>query len=41
MNVKLIVAWLFIGIALGWGVVKSVHQSMPLFTGAKVETKAK
>jgi len=41
MNVKLIVAWLFVGIPLGWGVVKSLQQALPLFTGAKVEAKAK
>jgi len=41
MTIKLIVAWLWVGLALGWGVVQSVYQSMPLFTGAKVEAKAK
>ena len=41
MNVKLILAWLFVGIPLGWGVVKSVQQALPLFTGAKVVTTTK
>ena len=41
MNLKLIVAWLFVGVPLGWGVGKSVQQALPLFTGAKVETKGK
>ncbi len=41
MNLKLIIAWLFVGIPLGWGMVKTVQKSMPLFTGAKVEAKAK
>ena len=39
MIIKLIVAWLFVGLALGWGVVQSIHQSKPLFSGAKVEAK--
>jgi hypothetical protein len=41
MKVKLILAWLFVGIPLGWGVVKSVQQALPLFTGAKVATTTK
>jgi len=39
MTVKLFVAWLFVGLALGWGVVQSIYQSAPLFSGAKVEAK--
>jgi len=35
MNIKLIIAWLFVGLALGWGVVQSIHQSEPLFSGTK------
>ena len=41
MNLKLIIAWLFVGLPLAWGVVRSVQQSLPLFSGAKVEAKAK
>jgi hypothetical protein len=39
MNVKLIVAWLFVGLCLGWGLVKSIQQAGPLFTGVKEEIK--
>lgn len=28
---KLVLAWLFVIIPLGWGVTKSVYKSMPLF----------
>jgi hypothetical protein len=41
MNLKLIIAWLFVGIPLGWGMVKSVQQALPLFTGVKAAMKAK
>jgi hypothetical protein len=33
MNSKLIIAWLWISIPLGWGVYQSVKKSMPLFNG--------
>ena len=29
----LCLAWLVVGIPLGWGVVKSVEKSLPLFNG--------
>ncbi len=29
----LCIAWLVVGIPLGWGVVKSVEKSLPLFQG--------
>jgi hypothetical protein len=29
----LCIAWLVVGIPLGWGVVKSVEKSLPLFNG--------
>jgi hypothetical protein len=29
---KLIAAWLFVGLCLGWGVLKSAQKSLPLFT---------
>jgi hypothetical protein len=41
MNLKLIIAWLFVGVPLGWGVVKSVQKALPLFEGVKTEAKAK
>ena len=31
MNIKLIIAWLWISIPLGWGVYQSVKKSLPLF----------
>ena len=31
MNIKLIIAWLWISIPLGWGVHQSVKKSLPLF----------
>ena len=30
---KLCIAWAVVGIPLGWGVVKSVEKSLPLFDG--------
>lgn len=41
MNIKLIVAWLFVGLPLAWGVVRSVQQSLPLFGSVKTEVKVK
>ena len=31
MKIKLIIAWLWIAVPLGWGVYQSVMKSMPLF----------
>lgn len=39
MNAKLIIAWLFVSACLGWGMVRSVQQAMPLFTGANAAAK--
>ena len=42
MTSRLIFAWLFVTLALGWGVWKSVRKSMPLFHGADaLQTPAK
>ena len=30
-NIKLIIAWTWISLPLGWGVYKSVQKSLPLF----------
>ncbi len=30
-TLKLMIAWLLVGSALGWGVVQSIKKSMPLF----------
>lgn len=35
---KLIVAWLWIGLPLGWGLYQSVQKSLPLF-GIEVVAK--
>lgn len=32
-TVKLLIAFLWVGIPLGWGVVQSVKKSMPLIKG--------
>ena len=31
--VMLYIAWLVVGLPLGWGVYKTVQKSLPLFTG--------
>ncbi len=31
---KLAIAWILVAIPLGWGVMKTVEKSKPLFTGA-------
>lgn len=31
--IKLFIVWLWIAIPLGWGVMKSVQKSAPLFSG--------
>lgn len=33
-RLKLIVAWLLVGIPLAWGVFHSVKRSLPLFRGS-------
>jgi len=35
---KLVLAWLFVVLPLGWGVTQSVKKSMPLFTGGSAPT---
>ncbi|MFZ9856018.1 MAG: MFS transporter small subunit [Limisphaerales bacterium] len=37
---QLVMAWLFVGIPLAWGVVQSIQKSMPLLRGsAPVEVR--
>ncbi len=31
MNPRILLAWLFVAIPLGWGVYRSVNNSLPLF----------
>lgn len=31
-TMQLVVTWLYIGLCLGWGVLKSAQKSVPLFT---------
>lgn len=33
--IKLLIVWLWVIIPLGWGVMKSVEKSRPLFSHAK------
>ncbi|MFM7604471.1 MAG: hypothetical protein ACKO8Z_04645 [Prosthecobacter sp.] len=33
-NMRLVIAWIWVTIPLGWGVYQSVNKSMPLFGGA-------
>jgi hypothetical protein len=30
---RLVVAWIVVGVPLGWGVFKSIEKSLPLFDG--------
>ena len=41
MKIKLIIAWLWISIPLGWGVYQSVKKSMPLFGSEAAAPAAK
>lgn len=42
MNViKLVVVWLWVAIPLGWGVMKSVQKSAPLFSFSVASVPAK
>lgn len=33
-NIRLLIAWIWVAVPLGWGVYQSVNKSMPLFGGA-------
>lgn len=33
-SLRLIIAWTWVALPLGWGVFKSVEKSLPLFQGA-------
>ncbi len=40
-SIKLIVVWLWVAIPLGWGVMKSLQKSAPLFSGSTASAPAK
>ncbi len=33
-NIRLLIAWIWVALPLGWGVYQSVNKSRPLFQGA-------
>ena len=33
-TLKLVIAWLLVGVPLGWGVVQCIERSLPLLRGA-------
>lgn len=33
-NIRLLIAWIWVTVPLGWGVYQSVNKSLPLFGGA-------
>ncbi|MFM7215041.1 MAG: hypothetical protein ACKO3H_09215 [Verrucomicrobiota bacterium] len=33
-TLKLVIAWLLVGVPLAWGVIQSIEKSLPLFRGA-------
>lgn len=32
-NIRLLIAWIWVALPLGWGVYQSVNKSLPLFQG--------
>jgi hypothetical protein len=32
-NIRLLIAWIWVTVPLGWGVYQSVNKSLPLFGG--------
>lgn len=40
-TIKLAIVWLWVAIPLGWGVMKSVEKSLPLFGVVKPAAPAK
>jgi hypothetical protein len=33
-SIRLLIAWIWVAVPLGWGVYQSVNKSLPLFGGA-------
>lgn len=33
-NIRLLIAWIWVAMPLGWGVYQSVNKSLPLFQSA-------
>jgi len=40
-NIRLLIAWIWVALPLGWGVYQSVNKSLPLFRGAAPAPAAK
>lgn len=37
-RLRLLIAWIWVAVPLGWGVYQSVHKSLPLFRGSAAQS---